>query len=74
MQYCDKFYCPVMHMSLNQIEYALQCVSANIIIIITFRVICRRREMYCGHTRLCVSVCVSVCLRPHAHTIAWIRM
>jgi len=29
----------------------------------------RRREMYCGHTRLCVclSVCVSVCPRPHAH-------
>jgi len=32
--------------------------------VITFRVSRRRREMYCGHARLCVSVCVcpSVCL------------
>jgi len=32
----------------------------------------KRREMYCGHPRLCV--CLSVCLcdrlRPHAYTIA----
>jgi len=27
---------------------------------VTFRVSRRRREMYCGHPRLCVSVCVSV--------------
>ena len=40
--------------------------------IITFRVSCRRREMYCGHARLCVSV--SVCPRPHAYTIALTRM
>jgi len=32
--------------------------------LITFRVNRRRREMYCGHARLCV------CLRPHAYTIA----
>jgi len=36
---------------------------------ITFCVSRRRREMYCGHRRLCVCVCVSVCLsaavRPH---------
>jgi len=32
----------------------------------------RRREMYCGHARLCV--CLSVCPRPHAHTIARTRM
>jgi len=32
--------------------------------IITFRVSRRRREMYCGHTRLCV--CVSVCLSAAA--------
>jgi len=36
----------------------------------------RRREMYCGHARLCVCVyvCLSVCPPPHAHTIAWTRM
>ena len=28
----------------------------------TFRVSRTRREMYCGHARLCVCVCVSVCL------------
>jgi len=28
--------------------------------IITFRVSRRRREMYCGHVCLCVSVCLSV--------------
>jgi len=42
--------------------------------IVTFRVSCRRREMYCGHARLCVCVCLSVCLcvcpQSHAHTIA----
>ena len=62
--------------------------------LITFRVSCRRCEMYCGHMRLCVwlfisdiaifvlkrdvklqptmcvSVCMSVCPRPHAYTIA----
>ena len=40
--------------------------------VITFRVSRRPREMYCGHARLCVSLCV--CLRPHAHTIARTRM
>ena len=30
--------------------------------LITFRVSRRRREMYCGHARLCVCVCLSVCL------------
>ena len=35
--------------------------------ITTFRVSRRRREMYCGHRRLCVFLCV--CPRPHAHTI-----
>jgi len=53
-------------------------------LIITFRVSRRRREVYCGHARLfvCVCVCVSVCLsvcvsdcpRPHAYTIARTRM
>ena len=43
-------------------------------VIITFRVGRRRREMYCGHARLCVSVRVSVCPRPHAYTIARTRM
>jgi len=38
--------------------------------VITFRVSRRRREMYCGHPRLCVSVCP----RPHAYTIERTRM
>jgi len=33
-----------------------------------FRVNRRRREMYFGHARLWV--CLSVCPRPHAYTIA----
>jgi len=39
----------------------------------TFCVICRRREMYCGHPRLCV-YCLCVCPRPHAYTIVRTRM
>jgi len=27
----------------------------------------RRREMYCGHARLCMPVCVSVCLSAAAY-------
>jgi len=42
--------------------------------IVTYRVSRRQREMYCGHARLCVSVCVSECPRPHAYTIARTRM
>ena len=38
-----------------------------ILLLITFCVSRRRREMYCGHARLCV--CVSVCPRPHAYTL-----
>ena len=30
--------------------------------VIAVRVSRRRREMYCGHARLCVCLCVSVCL------------
>jgi len=33
-------------------------------VIFTFRVSRRPREMYCGHARLCVCLCV--CPRPHA--------
>jgi len=43
--------------------------------ITTFRVSRRRREsreMYIGHSRL--SVCLSVCSSPHAHTAARTRM
>jgi len=44
--------------------------------LITFRVSRRPREMYCGHSPLCVwlCVCLSVCPRPHAHTIARTRL
>ena len=33
----------------------------------SFRVSRRRREMYSGHARLCVCLCV--CGSPHSHTI-----
>ena len=39
---------------------------------ITFCVSRRRCKMSCGHARL--SVCLSVCPRPHAHTTARTRM
>jgi len=48
--------------------------------LITFCVSRRRRKMYCGHARLCVCVCLSVCLsaavRPHYCTdpdVTWGR-
>jgi len=41
------------------------------ILVITFRVSRRRREMYCGHAYVCnVSVYLSVCPQSHAYTIA----
>jgi len=42
--------------------------------LITFRVRLNRGEMYSGHARLCVRVCVSVSPSPHAHTTARTRM
>jgi len=42
--------------------------------IITFCVSPRRREMYCGHARLCVSVCLSAAACPHYCTdpeVSW---
>jgi len=41
-------------------------------LLIKFCVSGRQHEIYIGDMRL--SVCVSVCLRPHAHTIAQTRM
>ena len=41
--------------------------------LITFCGSRRRCKMYCGHARLCVCVCLSVCPRPYAHTTAWGR-
>ena len=35
--------------------------------LVTFRVSRRRREMYCGHTRLCVCVSVSLSAAPCVH-------
>jgi len=34
----------------------------TVTVIITFRVSPRRREMYCGHMRLCVCLCVRGCM------------
>ena len=42
--------------------------------VITFCVSRRRRKMYCGHARLCVCVCLSVCPRPAADPdVTWGR-
>ena len=51
-------------------------ISATADLLLHFRVSRRRREMYCGHPRLCVcvSVYLYVCTRPHAYTIARTRM
>ena len=40
------------------------CITQSTVdlLVIIFRVSRRRREMYCGHARLCVCLCVSVCL------------
>jgi len=42
-------------------------LSVFLMVMITFRVSRRRREMYCGHSRLCVcvSICLSATVRPH---------
>ena len=57
------------------------CLKISKYVFITFRVSHRRREMYCGHERVCVCVCVclSVCLSVRgrmriAYTIARTRM
>jgi len=36
-----------------------------LVLIITFRVSRRRREMYCGHPRLCVCLCLSAAACLH---------
>jgi len=45
-----------------------------LLVIFIFRVSRRRRKLCCGHAQfricMCVYVCPSGCLRPHAHTIA----
>ena len=44
--------------------------------VITFCVSRRRRKMYCGHARLCMSVCLSAAVRPHYCTdpdVTWGR-
>ena len=43
--------------------------------VITFRVSRRRREMYIGHARMCLTVSVcAVCPSPHSHTTARTQM
>ena len=56
----------------QRVDYCLSFIGGSLF---TFRVSRRRREMYSGHPRLCVCVCVflSVCPRPHAYTIARTR-
>ena len=53
-----------MYMSPEQVKKAS--------FIFTFRVSRRRREMYSGHGRLCVCLCV--CRSPHSRTTAQTRM
>jgi len=56
----------------STINIVISILISTIIIIITFHMSRRRREMYCGHARLCV--CLFVCPRPHAGTIARTQM
>jgi len=46
-------------------EQAIQLFN-DIDKVITFRVSRRRRKMYCGHPRLCVCLCLYVCLSAAA--------
>ena len=59
----------------SRLKLAARAVmSADADLLVTFRVSRRPREMYCGHARLCLSVCLYVCPRPHVHTIARTQM
>ena len=52
-------------------RFGLCNITNTTVFITTFCMSRRRREMYCGHTRLCIcvcmclSVCVSAAVRPH---------
>ena len=61
----------IVEMNLKVRRYSIKSTTYDFLLV-TFRVSRRPREMYCGHARLCV--CVSVCARPHAYTIARTRM
>jgi len=54
---------PVVQPVLQPEQPVLQPVVQTVV---TFRVSHRRREMYCGHPRLCVCMSVSVCLSAAA--------
>jgi len=56
----------------QHLDMSICCGPVVDLQLVTFCVNRRRREMYCGHARLCV--CLSVCSRPHARTIARTRM
>jgi len=64
------------NMGRKAVSDLLRGCRVRVIWFITFCVRHRPREMYCGHAHLCVfvSVCLSVCPRLHAHTIARTRM
>jgi len=46
---------------MNRVNSRNGLAMTTVDIIITFRVSRRRREMYCGDARLCLSVCMCVC-------------
>jgi len=54
----------------EEVTFAVAISDYSPTYVITFRVSCRRREMYCGHPRLCVClcVCVSVCMSVRCRT------
>jgi len=68
---CDVTVCKAA----DRLERTRSCVFTESLEIFIFCVSRRRRNMYCGHARLCVSlsvcvcVCLSICLsaavRPH---------
>jgi len=46
----------------------IRALSEVFAVVVTFRTSRRQCEMYCGHTHLCVCVCLSVCSQLHSHT------
>ena len=59
-------------LSLTLVFVSVSFSEFNTLVIITFRISRRRREIYIGHARL--SVWLSVCPSPHAYTTARTQM
>jgi len=65
--------CSLSKRNIQSLDFTVNCLLMKLfktsnIDIITFCVSRRRRKMYCGHARLCVCLCVSVCLSVRGRT------